>query len=78
MNFSVYLPQKIANKLSLLAQQHHTSKNAIIREALEEWFTHHYPKSQWSSHFFDFAPIEDVPDFSSYRNELAPPKEDIF
>lgn len=78
MNFSVYLPQKIASKLSLLAQQNHTSKNAIIREALEEWFTHHYSKSQWSPHFFDFAPVKDAPDFSSYRNELAPPKEDIF
>lgn len=77
MNFSVYLPQKLANKLSLLAQQQHTSKNAIIREALEKWITQHSPKSQWSPHVFDFAPIEDTPDFASYRNELAPPKEDI-
>lgn len=78
MNLSVYLPNPIMNKLSQAAENQDTSKNAIIRQALEEWFTHHYPSSHWPPHFFDFSPFEDMPDFTSYRKELAPPREDIF
>ena len=78
MNLSVYLPSKLSSQLSLIAQQKHKSKNAIVKEALEEWLTHHHPRSSWPPHFFDFEPVEDAPDFSIYRNELAPPKEDIF
>lgn len=78
MNLSIYLPQKLVSKLSLVAQHHHLSKNAIVREALEDWLTHHYPPSNWPPHFFDFEAIKEAPDFSSYRHELSPPKEDIF
>ncbi len=78
MNLSIYLPPNVVSKLSFVAEQQHISKNAIVRKALEEWLTHHYPKSTWSAHFFDFQAIKETPDFSSYRNELAPPKEDIF
>jgi len=78
MNLSIYLPPKLVTKLSLAAQQQHSSKNAIVREALEEWLAHHYPRSSWPPHFFDFQAVAEAPDFSSYRKELAPPKEDIF
>jgi hypothetical protein len=78
MNLSIYLSQDLENRLSLMSQQLHTSKNSIIREALEEWITRHTPHSSWPPHFFDFEPINDAPDFSSYRKDLSPPKEDIF
>lgn len=78
MNLSVYLPEKLENKLSLIAQHRHASKNAIVREALEEWMAHNYPASNWPPHFFDFRAVEETPDFSSYRSDLAPAKEDIF
>ena len=78
MNLSVYLTQKLVSKLSTIAQQQHTSKNAIVREALEEWLDHHHPSSNWPPHFFDFQAVKETPDFSSYRSELAAPKEDIF
>lgn len=78
MNISIYLSQKLASKLSHVAHQQHSSKNAIVREALEEWFAHHYPASNWPSHFFDFQAVKEAPDFSSYRSELTPPKENIF
>lgn len=78
MNLSVYLPPKLASQLSLIAKQQQTSKNAIVKEALEEWLTHHYLRASWPPQFFDFQAVENAPDFSVYRNELAPPKEDIF
>ncbi len=76
MNFSVYLPQKLASQLSHIADQQHTSKNAIIREALEEWIVHHRTKRSWSKNFFDFQAGEDAPDFASYRSGLKSSKED--
>lgn len=77
MNISIYLPQKLANKLSMVAAQEHSSKNAIVREALDQWLSQHYPASAWPPRFFDFQAVEEAPDFSLTRNELSPPKEDI-
>lgn len=78
MNISIYLPQKLASQLSSAVQQEHSSKNAIIREALEEWLERHHPTSTWPSHFFDFQAVKEAPDFSETRAELLSPKEDIF
>ena len=78
MNLSVYLPQKLVSKISHVAKAQHVSKNSIMKEALEEWIANHCPNSSWPPHFFDFQAVKDVPDFSSYRSELASPKEDIF
>lgn len=36
MNLSVYLPPKLASQLSLIAKKRQTSKNTIVKEALEE------------------------------------------
>lgn len=77
MNLSVYLPHSVVSKLSLAAEKSHASKNAIIREAVEDWLSHHYPPSQWPADFFDFQPFKETPDFSATRIDLAPPKEDI-
>lgn len=78
MNISIYLPPKLDSQLSFVAQQHQISKNKIVREALEEWLTHHYSRSSWPPHFFDFQAVEETPNFSIYRSELTPLKEDIF
>lgn len=78
MNLSIYLPQKLASELSLIAEQQQLSKNAIVKEALVEWISQHYPRSSWPLHFFDFEPVKETPDFSIYRKELSDPKEDIF
>ena len=77
MNLSIYLTPKLVSKLSLIAQKKHISKNSIVREALEEWLAHHYPNSNWPTNFFDFQAVKETPDFSSYRSELAPPKEPL-
>jgi hypothetical protein len=52
MKLSVYLPNPIASKPSLDAEQRHASKNAIVREALEEWLAHHLPSVKLASILF--------------------------
>lgn len=76
MNFSIYIPDELGTKLKIIAEQKHISKNYIMREALEEWLKAH-PHKRWPFEFFSFEPVNETPDFKSYRSELQTPKEDI-
>lgn len=78
MNLSVYLTEKIINRISTIAQKQNISKNAIVKEAIEEWLDHHHTCTGWPENFFDFKEVKEAPDFSSYRSELSSPKEPIF
>lgn len=69
MNFNVYLNKETGKKITQLAKSLHRSRNSIVNEALEEWLSKNV-KTEWPKNFFDFSPIEDVPDFKSLRNEL--------
>lgn len=70
MNFNVYLKKMTGERIEKIAKDLNRSRNSIISEALEEWLKLHYP-SQWPKDFFKFPPIDDVPDFKSYRKELT-------
>jgi len=69
MNFNVYLNKKIGEKVTRVAKALRRSRNSIVNEALEEWLSKH-TKAKWPKNFFDFSPIEDVPDFKSLRKDL--------
>lgn len=75
MNFNVYLNKSTGEKISKIAKNLKRSRNSIINEALEEWLETH-TSSKWPSHFFDFEPIEDMPDFKELRSDLKPISED--
>lgn len=69
MNFNVYLNKGTGEKITLLAKSLHRSRNSIINEALEEWLSSH-TQTSWPKDFFDFLPIEDLPDFKGLRQDL--------
>jgi hypothetical protein len=69
MNFNIYLNKRTGERVTQAAKSLHRSRNSIINEALEEWLGKHI-KTKWPKHFFEFSPIEDVPDFKSLRNDL--------
>lgn len=75
MNFSIYLPEELAEKIIEIAQTLQRSRNSIIHEALEEWITK-YASPNWPEGFFDFEAIEDLPDFEILRKEAKTPSED--
>mgnify|MGYP003394651694 CR=1 FL=1 len=75
MNFNTYLKKEIAEQVTKLAKKLQRSRNSIISEALEQWLER-YQKSKWPKGFFDFEPLEDLPDFKGYRNELKSISED--
>lgn len=69
MNFNIYLNKETAKKVTDIAKALHRSRNSIIAEALEMWLEKN--NSEWEEDFFDFKPIEDTPDFASFRQELT-------
>ncbi len=73
MNFNVYVKKGLGEKVTKMAKSLHRSRNSIVNEALEEWLGKH-SNAKWQQGFFDFQPIEDVPDFKSFRSDL---KENI-
>lgn len=75
MNFNVYVPKELGIKLKKAIKELHCSRNSIITEALQEWLGRHLPV-QWPKGFFDFSPIEDVPDFKALRSNLSDTDED--
>jgi RecB family exonuclease len=69
MNFNIYVKKDVGERVSHMAKSLHRSRNSIVAEALEEWLRNHV-ETQWPEHFFEFSPIENVPDFKLSRNEL--------
>lgn len=69
MNFNIYLNKGTGERITRIAKASHRSRNSIINEALEEWMEKH-AKARWPKDFFNFTPMEDVPDFKSFRDEL--------
>lgn len=71
MNFNLYLKKGVGEQVARVAKKLHRSRNSIISEALEQWLTK-YSSSEWPKHFFDFEPVQDVPDFKATRADLKP------
>lgn len=69
MNFNVYLNKETGKRITQVSKSLHRSRNSIINEALDEWLEAH-TKSKWPKNFFDFSPVEEVPDFKSFRSDL--------
>ena len=76
MTFSIYVHKELSRKIMRLTKSLGRSRNSIINEALEEWLSKHTSK-KWPKGFFDFEPIEDVPDFEVLRKAKAPTKDPL-
>lgn len=75
MNFNIYVNKKTGERIAKAAKNLHRSRNSIITEALDEWLNSHVRKD-WPKKFFDFSPVENVPDFKALREELKEIPED--
>ncbi len=75
MNFNVYVSKELSVQLNIAVKKLHCSRNSIITEALNDWLDRHLP-AEWPGGFFDFPPIEGVPDFKTFRRDLSRINED--
>lgn len=69
MNFNVYFNKKNGKEVTRIAKSLGRSRNSIINEALDDWLMKH-TEAKWPKDFFDFPPIQDIPDFKSFRKDL--------
>lgn len=77
MNISIYLEQPLAQKTQQYATKLGITRNAIIREALNDWLILHDTAS-WPKSILDFQGISDFAPFEEGRKDLLPPDEDPF
>lgn len=77
MNFSIYISDEMEKKLDSVASNFGKKRNAVIREALEEWIARH-DNSGWPKSVLDYKGTQNSIDFESYRNEMKEPEGDVF
>lgn len=77
MHFNIYVDDNVGIKLNKLAKTSGKTRNALIREAIEEWINNQV-NPQWPDQILSFNGIENFPSFESYRKDVNEPKEDPF
>jgi predicted transcriptional regulator len=74
MNFSLHLNDELVHRLNAVAQATGRSRNALIREAVEEWLQRR-ARGQWPEEVLEFQGIPELVPFEHARAELLPPAE---
>lgn len=73
MNFSVYIKDELARKLTAIAKREKVSRNNLINEAVERLVEEH-EASDWGEEILNW---QGCPEFELAENDdlLAPPEE---
>jgi hypothetical protein len=74
MNFSLHLNDELVHRLNAVAQATSKSRNALIREAIEEWLERR-ARGQWPEEVLGFQGVPGAVPFEHSRAELLPPSE---
>lgn len=74
MHFNIYLDDRTGTHLNDRAQATGKSRNALIREAVEEWLERH--DNAWPEEILAFQGVQDFPAFETARAKLTPPPAD--
>jgi Arc/MetJ-type ribon-helix-helix transcriptional regulator len=74
MNFSLHLNDELVRRLNAMAQATGKSRNALIREAVEEWLERR-ARGQWPEAVLGFPGVPEAVPFEHARAELLPPGE---
>ena len=75
MHFNIYLDEETGNRLTKVTKMSHQSRNALIREAINDWLIRHEGQ-QWPDLVLDFEGVPEFPAFESTRLELKPVQDD--
>jgi hypothetical protein len=62
MNFNIYVNKEMGKKIARMAKAMRLSRKSIVNEELEDWLNKQ-ASSKWPKGFFDFDPVEDIPNF---------------
>jgi hypothetical protein len=75
MNFNVYIDKETVRRLERLAKARRTSRNALIREAVEQLLDR-APDAGWPRAVLDFEGFAGAVVFETSRKKLRPPRRD--
>jgi len=73
MNFSVHLHDDMVERLNQTARDSGKTRNALIREAIEEWLGRRRP-AKWPAEVMGFSGIPGIKRFEADRKELKQPR----
>lgn len=75
MNFNIYLDDETGQQLNHVAEQAGETRNALIRQAVNEWLNRH-GKPSWPDAVIAFKGVANMPPFEASRDRLKPPAAD--
>lgn len=75
MNFNVYIDKATVERLERLAKARRTSRNALIREAVEQLLDR-APDAGWPRSVIDFEGLSRAVPFELSREKLRAPRRD--
>ena len=75
MNFNIYVDKQTGERLARMAKKRRTSRNALVREALQHLVTQG-PGAQWPREVLDFQGVRKARPFEAARRKLVPPSTD--
>lgn len=76
MNFNVYLDSTLGQALQRLAKRRKTSRNALIRKAVEDLVSKETVSPAWSKEVLEWRGEPAIEPFESRRSELSEPPAD--
>ena len=76
MNFNIYLNTNLGAALARLAKRRKVTRNALIREAVEDLLEKESHSQSWSEAVLTWQGAPDVPPFESHRSKLKDPTAD--
>ncbi len=76
MNFNIYLDTALGAALNRLAKRRKVTRNALIRQAVEDLVHKETHSHDWSAAVMQWQGDPNFEAFESHRAELAPPPED--
>ncbi len=76
MNFNIYLDNALGAALKRLAKRRKVTRNALIREAVEDLVNKETHSSDWSEAVMQWQGDPNFEAFETHRARLAPAAED--
>ena len=77
MNFNIYINDTLGEKLLQVTKDTGETRNAIIKQALEEWIQKKMTSS-WPPAIMEFQGFPDFEGFETFRHELKEQEETLF
>jgi len=78
MNFNIYLDNEVGAALKRLAKRRKSTRNALIRKAVEELLERESRSQEWSEAVLRWHGDTKFASFESHRAKLAEPPQDPF